>query len=386
MKKFRNTHLLKILHEWEKTHSPLDYFLSCYYRKHKNLGSNDRKYISERLFTLIRWKKLIDYFVRSPISWEKRVSALDDLSSLKNQATGCPPDIAFSFPSFLYMKFEKQFGKKKAEEICTILNHSAPLTIRANRLKVSRDELLEKWKNRFLMRPTTLSEDGVIFLERASLFHLPEFTDGLFEVQDEGSQIIAQQLHAKPGMQILDFCAGSGGKTLAFAPDMEGKGQIYLHDVRKSILLQAKKRLKRAGIDWGQTVAPNSRALSLLKRKMDIVLVDVPCSGVGTLRRNPEQKWRLKPCDIEDLVQMQRKIFIEALQYLKPKGKIIYATCSILREENHDQVEYFTKNHPVDLSESPQLILPQEEGRDGFFFATFHRKENIDKMVTGNQS
>jgi 16S rRNA C967 or C1407 C5-methylase (RsmB/RsmF family) len=200
---------------------------------------------------------------------------------------------------------------------------------------------------------------------------MEEFKNGLFEVQDEASQLVSFLLDAKPGQQVLDFCSGSGGKTLGFAHKLSARGQIYLHDIRDYVLGEAKKRLKRAGIQNAQVLYFNDPKKSRLKKTMDWVLVDAPCSGSGTLRRNPDMKWRFNPSSIENLEQEQRQIFTEALSYVKPGGKIIYATCSILPQENQDQVNYFLSKFPLKLLQAPLETFPVDGGMDGFFAAVF---------------
>jgi 16S rRNA C967 or C1407 C5-methylase (RsmB/RsmF family) len=208
--------------------------------------------------------------------------------------------------------------------------------------------------------------------QRSSLFALPEFKAGLFEVQDEASQIVAAQVNAFPGTHVLDYCCGAGGKALAIAPSMQGKGQMYLHDIRTQIFAEAKKRLKRAGIQNAQFILPNDKKKKFIG-KMDWVLADVPCSGSGTLRRNPDMKWRFQASDIEELVQKQREIFEKALSFVKHKGHIVYATCSILPEENEQQVDFFLKHFPVRLVKEPFQSFPRKGKMDGFYAATLQK-------------
>ena len=157
---------------------------------------------------------------------------------------------------------------------------------------------------------------------------------------------------------------------------MAGKGQIYLHDIRPQALVQAKQRLKRAGVQNVQFLAPGHSKLPQLKKKMDWVLADVPCSGTGTLRRNPDQKWKIDAPMIERLIERQREIFEGAFAYVKPGGRLIYATCSLLAEENKLQVDYFLENDRAALEKEPLSLFPEEGGMDGFFAAVF-RKKNL---------
>ncbi|CDI80318.1 NOL1/NOP2/sun family domain-containing protein, putative [Eimeria acervulina] len=215
---------------------------------------------------------------------------------------------------------------------------------------------------------------ALVLPHRQRLGDLPEFLRGYFEIQDEASQLAALKVQVKPGDKVFDYCAGSGGKTLAFGPQMQNKGKIYLHDVRERMLQEAKKRLKRAGITNYTIVQPESPILPKLAGVMDWVVCDVPCSGTGALRRSPEMKWKYNDEKLMDFIALQRHIFSSALQYVKPKtGKIVYITCSILDEENVHQAKFFCQQHGLVLTEPPFHSLPTSRGMDGFFCATFAR-------------
>jgi len=374
MKNFREHYLLTILDEFDLSTLPLDVFLSKFFRSHKSIGSKDRSYICETLYMLIRWKGLLDYLCSKPITWKKRLDALNqhDLEKLMYDKT-IPPHIRVSFPRVFFEKIAKSFGTDKAIEFCLTSNLSAPTTIRINPSKISRDSLLSKWEQKYPIEPCVHSEYGITFKKRVNFFELEEFKEGLFEVQDEGSQIVAAHVHAKPGEHVLDFCAGSGGKTLAFAHQMASTGQIYLYDIRPQALIQAKKRLKRAGIHNVQLLDKQKLKKKGLLQRMDWILLDVPCSGTGTLRRNPDMKWRFDHEMVERLVQEQREIFAQTIHYLRSGGHLVYATCSVLPEENHQQVSYFLKEHSLKLSAPPFFTFPQKNGMDGFFAAVMTR-------------
>jgi 16S rRNA C967 or C1407 C5-methylase (RsmB/RsmF family) len=196
----------------------------------------------------------------------------------------------------------------------------------------------------------------------------------LFEVQDEASQLIADLVAAVPGDHVLDFCAGSGGKSLAIAPRMGCKGQLYLHDVRPAVLREAKKRLYRAGIQNAQILPHDASHKRSLKEVMDWVLVDAPCTGTGTLRRNPDMKWKFEESTLNRLIDEQRSIFREALNFVKPKGKIVYATCSVLPMENEWQAEFFEQNFGLKRLEPSFSSSPKKGGMDGFFGVVFTKK------------
>ena len=362
---FLDQHIHNFLQILSGSNQPLDLSLSNYFRAHKNLGSTDRRVLGDLIYGMVRWKTLIDHF--APVNRVEFYRQIDWEKIL--QDTAIPKSARLGLPEFIYARFCKSFGEEQANILGQILNQTAPTTVRVNLLKTTRDHLLDLWKDRFIISPCNHSQEGIRFHKREPLFALPEFKAGLFEIQDEGSQIVSKEVAAKPGDSVLDYCSGSGGKTLAFAPRMQGKGQIYLHDIRESALGEARRRLKRAGIQNAQCLAPNHPQMSRLIGKCDWVLIDVPCSGTGTLRRNPDHKWKIDAVLVEHYIQEQRTIAKEACKYLKPGGKLVYTTCSLLAEENIDQIQHI----PLTLDKEPLFLLPQPGGMDGFFSAVFRK-------------
>ncbi len=354
--KFRSYHLEKMISTFESQNTPLDVFLNHYFRSHKALGSKDRKYLSETIYERIRWKSLFDY-IKCESDHFNPYTYLN--------TTSIPAHIRLSCPEELYQLLTRAFGPEKTEDFCLSSNTRAPITIRINSLKTTRDNLFNRWKNLYSISLCEHSHLGIVFHERVNFWLLDEFKEGLFEVQDEASQLISQLMAVHPKEQVLDFCAGAGGKTLAFAPSMQNKGQIYLHDIRPKALQEARKRICRAGI---QNVQFGIH--SHLKGKMDWILVDVPCSGTGTYRRNPDLKWKFSRTLLERLQEEQRTIFEEALSYLQPKGKIVYATCSVLPQENEIQALYFQNKFNLKLVQQFNSF-PKKDGMDGFFGAVF---------------
>lgn len=374
-KPFREYHLLELLNNFEAQTLPLDRFLNIYFRSHTAIGSKDRQFIAEAAYGMIRWKGLLDYAAKPAITWERRFQIFrsDKFKEYLVDET-IPLHTRLSFPKPLFELFVNSHGEEKAVEICRICNTSAPATVRVNTLKITRDDLLNRWEKLYDVKPCERSPLGIVFQKKINFFTLPEFKDGYFEVQDEGSQLLSQLVKAKPKDLILDYCSGAAGKTLAFAPNMQNSGQIFLHDIRTQVLEEGKKRLKRAGIQNAQTLLPDSPNMSKLKKKMDWVLADVPCSGTGTLRRNPDMKWRFTFDALQRLIGTQKNIFEKALSFLSPSGKIVYATCSLLKEENQMQVEYFMNTYNLEVVEEPFQTLPKENGWDGFFGAVLKRK------------
>ena len=361
---FRQYHLLQLFKEYDAAHLPLDVVLHHYFKSHKALGSKDRHFLANTAMNLVRWQGLLDAACGKS-DWASRFEKYEALQDHLEDGdwSQYPAHVQVSFPKELYQLLSDQYGAEGAREICLTSNRPAPVFIRANTLKISRDELLERLLNKgHAVRPTVKSPDGVVFDRKVSFSQLEEYKDGLFDVQDEGSQLLSFLVEAKPGDQVLDFCAGSGGKTLGFAPRMKEKGQIYLHDIRPKILQEAKKRMKRAGIQNFQ-IAP----LEKLKKKMDWVLVDAPCSGTGTIRRNPDMKWRFSPDLLKDMHSKQRVIFEQALSFVKPGGHIVYGTCSLLKQENDEQLKHFLDTYPVELIHEPYQSLPKDGEMDGFY-------------------
>jgi len=372
---FREHHLVQLMEGYSAQPLPLDLYISRYFRAHKALGSKDRGFIAETVYGMVRWQRLIDHLIEGAPDWEKRLAFYARFAAIETAAL--PPSLRTSFPEELFSLLEKSFGGERAEKIALASNRPAPTTVRANRLKTTREALLARLAARFEVSPSPFSELGIIFHKKLNFFTLPEFKEGLFEVQDEGSQLLAALVGAAPGELVMDYCAGSGGKSLAIAAEMENRGQIYLHDIRKRALYEARKRLKRAGVQNAQLLFPDDPKMKRLKKKIDRVLVDAPCSGTGTLRRNPDMKGKFSCEMLKRLVGEQRKIFERALSFLKPGGRIVYATCSLLDEENGRQVAHFLKNYPLELEGAPFQSVPEDGGMDGFFGAVFKTSSHV---------
>jgi 16S rRNA (cytosine967-C5)-methyltransferase len=372
MNTFRETHLFAFMHHFEQVGGPLDLKLRNYFKRHKSLGSKDRRFIGDLVYALIRWKGLLDYLLGEHSPYAARI---EQLRRLQNIDLNCVPDwVRAGVSQWMYQELNKDFSKEQTQHLCQILNEQAPVTLRANLLKGSREELMERLRTYSKgVVACRRSKTGIQLTERIALSALPEFQDGWFEIQDEGSQLIADVIQCRPGEQIFDYCSGSGGKSLALAPRLEGKGQIYLHDIRPWVLQEAKKRLKRARIHNAQCLPPGHPRIFSLHNQLDWVLIDVPCSGSGTLRRNPDMKWNISEEMVARLVKDQQTIFSEAVALAKPGGMIVYATCSLFSRENEEQVKVFLHKYELTLATPLLKILPEMNGPDGFFAAVFKK-------------
>lgn len=369
---FREFHLTQLFNEYKEKNLPLDLVVHHYFKGHKALGPKDRAFVADAIFNIVKWKGLLEYLnIFDPLEAIVFLGSDKFAEALQNQ--DIPAYAKGSCPEVLFDKLKETFGETKAAELSQVFNTKAPVAIRVNTLKVTRDELVDRLKDVYEIEASKHAPNAIVFKNKIHFSSMPEYVQGLFEVQDEGSQLVADLMQVQPGQLALDFCAGAGGKTLAFAPRMQNKGQIFLHEVRGAILGEAKKRLNRAGIQNIQVASHDDPKWKKLKKKMDWVLVDAPCTGTGTLRRNPDMKWNFSEANLLKVVGQQRTIFEKALSFLKPGGTIVYATCSILPEENERQVEHFLKTYKLKLVGEPLKILPTEGGMDGFYGAVLQQ-------------
>ena len=294
-----------------------------------------------------------------------------------------------SLPRWLAKLWREQLGVAETRALATALNQRAPLTVRANLLKSSRDELLAILRTEgSRVEPTRFSPWGVTFTGRTNVFALRAFKAGLFEVQDEGSQLIALACEARPGQVVVDACAGAGGKALALASEMHNKGRLVACDRDGRRLDELRPRARRAGVhNWEARSVPESSDARIadLRGSADVVLVDAPCSGLGALRRNPDARWRLEVDEVDSFPPRQREILERYAQLVKVAGRLVYATCSINRGENEEVRASFLSAYPEFeptqvLPEATGLgagadvqLLPHRHGSDGFYIAAMRR-------------
>ncbi|GAW83682.1 sun-family protein [Plasmodium gonderi] len=357
--------------------SPLDIYMRLYF-KSNNIKNRDKPYISEHVYNIIKNKTLLLYLSSPSALYTNIIKTYFSSDKWKYEMNNekIPAHIRYSFPKELYEQLVNCYGEKRSLTLMSILNEKAPVFLRVNTNKISRNELFKVLLSKGVsVEKCVNSAQGLLLTKNQILKNNHEYKKGYFEIQDEASQIVSSKIPVQPGDKVLDYCAGSGGKTLAFSVMMENTGKVYLHDVRDKMLSQAKIRLRRAGIQNYILLNSNHILLKKLFGYMDIVVVDAPCTGTGALRRNPEMKYKYTNNKLYEYVNLQRQIFEKALLYLKKSGKIVYITCSILDAENVHQAKYFCEKHNLYLSEPPFHSLPQSKSMDGFFLAIFERRE-----------
>lgn len=353
-------------------------------------GARDRRFIAETTYDIVRWYRLFVYLANAHEhdfwkllgAWclynRDELPNWDEFGDLNKKDFFERFDKANnnivlreSIPDWLNDLGKKELGNKWDAEIHA-LNEQAKVVLRANTLKESRNELqkqLQELESIVTEAPKEFP-DALILDQRQNIFTRPQFRDGLFEVQDAGSQTIAPFLKVEPGMRVIDACAGGGGKTLHLAALLQNKGRIIAMDTEDWKLEELKKRARRAGAGNIETrVIESSKTIKRLAATADRLLLDVPCSGLGVLRRNPDAKWKLSPEFIEEVKVTQQKIINDYCVMLKPGGLMVYSTCSLLPSENEKQVEKFLETHKDQFElQEQQSILPSE-GFDGFFMA-----------------
>jgi 16S rRNA (cytosine967-C5)-methyltransferase len=396
---------------------PADARLSAFFRAYPKLGARDRAMVAETVYGVLRQYRVLEVLSERPtprrlvfawlarygghnlrqfelrlegkgkehdLEWIKRVKAanLDDL----------PPAVRLNLPDWLYDRLNAQYGDSLSD-LMAALNRSAPLDLRANPQKMEREAVLSALAAEGVEAvPTPYSPLGLRLAGKPGLQKHPLFLEGAVEVQDEGSQLLGLLLGPKRGEMVCDFCAGAGGKTLLLGALMKNTGRLYAFDVAEKRLANLKPRLARSGLSNVHPQLITDERDQKLKRlvgKFDRVLVDAPCSGLGTLRRNPDLKWRQTEASVAELTVKQAAILASAARLVKPAGRLVYAACSLLAEENEDIVSAFLAAHPdyrlvpvgevlaerkVALEMGDNLRLrPDRHDTDGFFAAVLER-------------
>lgn len=379
--------------------APADLALRRFFQANPRLGRRDRGWIAETVFDALRHRRRYvhasEHLRGSAAARLVKASrvrraapgdALVDLDPNERDAlrasfaidpAALPQPVRLSLPDWLYADLLDELGEAGVESLGSALLEPAPLDLRANLLKADRAALLRALADAGIDAAALEDTDaGVRVVGKPAIEKLPQFEAGWFEVQDAGSQRLAQFCAPRRGQTVVDFCAGAGGKTLALAALMRSSGQVYACDVSTARLTRMRPRLARSGATNVQPLAiadERDPKLARLAARADLVLVDAPCSGTGTLRRNPELKWRMTPSALEELVPKQRAILSAAARLVKPKGALVYSTCSLLRRENEAVVEAFSTANPQFGPPSLLKLRPDLDGCDGFFAARWTR-------------
>lgn len=424
--------VIAALAEMAEAGRPADTVLAKFFRARRFIGAKDRGAVATTIYRILRSEARLQWWmervqtaptVRSLVLADQLLTeklTVDELRSLCDgsryapamltdseramalQMEGLPLDhaempdhVRYECPEWMWPQLAEAYGERLPELLLS-LQHAAPLDLRVNTLKADRKKLLKEMvETGWQVEETPYAPHGLRLHARPNLNAHPALQNGDVEIQDEGSQLIGLLADAQPGMRVLDFCAGAGGKSLAMAAAMDNKGRIIACDVAASRLKRSALRFRRAGVHNIEVQALASENDPWLKRHkgtFDRVLVDAPCSGTGTWRRNPESRWRQLGPALDELTDLQQSILVSAARLVKPGGRLIYATCSLLPRENGLQIDRFLKDHYdfslLPVSEVWQALLPSQpqpstgdtlslnpldHGTDGFFAAILLR-------------
>ena len=416
-------HLSWLLGRVLRFDGPADAIMSRFFKEHPRLGARDRGLIAEgcfhalRHYATLKWLLQPAVAVRAPrlaalvtLARQHGVAALaarelrGDERAVRNalaiDLATAPAAVRAELPLWLYAAIGAEY--QDAEALIEVLAEPAPLDLRVNTLRAGRDQVLASLRAAGAehapldAQPTRFSPEGIRLYEKPGLTRWALYRDGAIEVQDEGSQLIARLVAPRRGEMVADFCAGSGGKTLALGALMRSSGRIYAFDINARRLAGLGPRLKRSGLSNVHPAAIQSENDAKVKRlagKIDRVLVDAPCSGSGTLRRNPDLKWRFDEAELARVGAVQASVLRAAARLVKPGGRLVYATCSLLARENREVIERFLQDSPqfapvaaaevlaqqgIEIDHAARfapyfVMLPHLHGSDGFFAAVLER-------------
>jgi 16S rRNA (cytosine967-C5)-methyltransferase len=408
-------HAERVLNQLLRFEHPADAVVSRYFKENRQLGHADRGFVAESVFAVLRRGRSLEARCGGKLSdrnllltalavtrgWSQRelapvlkTSEEEWLAAAKSMSDAdFPPAVRCDLPDWLYNALEAQFGAEEVFKLSQTLNQPAPLDLRVNTIKTTREALLQKLAaDGIAAMPGTLSPTAVRLREKPALAKHPLFLEGAFEVQDEGSQLLGYLLEPKRGEMVVDLCAGAGGKTLLLGALMKNTGRLYAFDVSDKRLVKLKPRLARSGLSNVHPARIDHERDTKIKRlagKIDRVLVDAPCSGLGTLRRNPDLKWRQNEQSVAELTVKQAAILDAAAKLVRPGGRVVYATCSLLTAENDAIIESFLARHPeftltpastvlakhgIAIEGDLLRLLPHQHHTDGFFAAVLDKK------------
>ncbi len=394
-------------------------------RRERGLWAAERRAVADAVYGIVRWQGQLDALLGGRpalgeryAAWLARFGGIAPADAARRlgvaparlaglaqadariAAVADPLDrfsLEASLPRWIADRFAAQLGLEDARALGRVLNERAPLTVRANLLRGDRGVLRARLaQEKVTAEETRHSPWGLVLDGRENAFALASFRDGWFEIQDEGSQLIALACGARPGLTVVDACAGAGGKSLALAAEMRNKGSLHALDSDAERLEEARRRARRAGVHNLRdraipAGAEADAALGDLAGKADVVLVDAPCSGLGTLRRKPDARWRLSPDDPARFARLQRELVRRFAALVRPGGRLVYATCSIGPTENDEVAEFAVREvglvpaplapllgedraRALGAGEARLTLLPHRHGTDGFFVATFEKR------------
>lgn len=393
---------------------PADVVLHEFFRSRPALGSHDRAFIAESVFGVLRKKRHLDQVApvatprRMLLAYLSRMAGMsvreltpllrrDETEAVSRMKAvpldDLPIDVAAELPDWVVKRLRARMPDTEILALGRALQQPAPLDLRVNTVRARREAVLAALaKASIEARPAPYSPIGIRLRDKPAINRHPLFIGGSIEVQDEGSQLLGYVVAPRRGERVVDFCAGAGGKALLLGALMHSQGQVYAFDVSERRLARLKPRLKRSGLSnlHPAVIADeNDVKVRRLASRVDRVLVDAPCSGLGTLRRNPDLKWRQTPASVEELVRKQASILEAAARLVKPGGRLVYATCSLLSEENDEIVQAFLAGRrDFELLDCATLLraqritldtgvylelLPHRHGTDGFFAAAMQR-------------
>ncbi|MDD2741423.1 MAG: RsmB/NOP family class I SAM-dependent RNA methyltransferase [Rhodocyclaceae bacterium] len=408
-------HAVAVLNELLRFEHPADAVVSRYFKFNRELGHADRAFVAESVFAVLRRGRSLEARCAGKLSdrnlllaaltvsrgWSQRELApvLKGSEEEWLAAAKAMPESEFSpavrcdLPDWLYNALEAQLGADEVAKLALALNNPAPLDLRVNTIKTTRQAVLERFAAEGIAAQAgSLSPTAVRLRDKPALAKHPLFLEGAFEVQDEGSQLLGYLLDPKRGEMVVDLCAGAGGKTLLLGALMKNTGRLYAFDVSDKRLVKLKPRLARSGLSNVHPARIEHERDTKIKRlagKIDRVLVDAPCSGLGTLRRNPDLKWRQSEASVAELTVKQAAILDAAAKLVRPGGRVVYATCSLLAAENDQVVEAFLASHPgftlipastvlnkhgIAVEGDMLRLLPHVHHTDGFFAAVLDKK------------
>lgn len=373
-----------------------DRMIDKYLRSNRKWGARDRKFFAEGVYEVVRHKRKLQFLAESEDLWavigaylvtkgfelpNRMEFDFVDVTRVQSRSKYVkPPEVEYSFPDWLNELGQAEFGTEWLP-LMKSLNQPAEVFLRTNALKTTPDKLIKDLKSEEIDAEKIKSKDFEFasclkLVERKNVFITEAFKKGGFEMQDAASQLVAPLLQVEPGLRVVDACAGAGGKSLHIAAMMQNKGKIIAMDIHDWKLKDLRERCSRAGVDILETkLIDSNKTVKRLENSFDRVLLDVPCSGLGVIRRNPDTKWKLTMDEILRLQDLQKEIISKYSEMCKVGGLMVYATCSILHRENEDQVKWFLESeHGKNWTLQKEMrVWPHKHGFDGFYAAVLKK-------------